>query len=80
MTNFKDLRQQLVDLIDMVEQFKNNLRPGDYSREVTCVKVDLGHVIRDLRRGETFLDNAQKLAEEDERSRWEEDMEAGAIG
>lgn len=75
--NFEALRRDLNQLINNLETFKRELRPGDYSNKVVCAKVDLGHLIRDLRRGETFLDRYVALVADD---RWADDKEAGAIG
>lgn len=75
--NFEQLRRDLNKLIANLQTFKKELRPGDYSNKVVCAKVDIGHVIRELQRAETFLDRYADLVTDD---RWAEDKEAGAIG
>lgn len=81
MNTFDDLMNHLSDVIAEMQTFKNRFRPDQYDNKTTCVKLDLGHVLNELKRGVGRLEKFRPLIEEDEKNaRWIEDMEAGAIG
>lgn len=76
MSEMNEIRQLVADVATRMQNVIDSMK-GDYSREAVCAKVDLGYVIRDLRRADHFLARAQFIVEPNQ---WQQDLEAGAIG
>lgn len=72
------LRREVTAITERLEGLIRDLAAlQDFSDAAVTARVDLQHVVRDLRRGDMFLGRAQRITQPD---RWEQDVEAGAIG
>jgi hypothetical protein len=58
LSEFAALRDGLVAWIDDVERFMEGVRPGDYGNAATYARVDIGHLLRNMRRGVALLEGS----------------------